>query len=81
MPFHSQAQRGLMYARHPKIAQRWREESGPQRGLPPKLNPAANPQAPKVRRAPSYMDPNQPQNPKFRRQHLVNQFVQRQRNG
>jgi hypothetical protein len=34
MPFASQAQRRFMYARHPAIAERWRKESGPQRGLP-----------------------------------------------
>ena len=34
MPFKSQAQRRYMHARHPDIAERWRKESGPQRGLP-----------------------------------------------
>lgn len=34
MPFKSQAQRRFMYSRHPEIAQRWRKENGPQRGLP-----------------------------------------------
>lgn len=34
MPFKSQAQRRYMYARHPEIAKRWRNESGPQKGLP-----------------------------------------------
>ena len=34
MPFKSDAQRRLMYARHPEIAKRWRKESGPQRDLP-----------------------------------------------
>lgn len=34
MPFASQKQRAYMYARHPKIAKRWRKEAGPQRGLP-----------------------------------------------
>lgn len=34
MPFRSQAQRRFMYARHPDIAQRWRKENGPQKGLP-----------------------------------------------
>ena len=33
MPFKSAAQRRLMHARHPEIAKRWREESGPQRNL------------------------------------------------
>lgn len=34
MPFQSQAQRRFMYAKHPEIAKRWREENGPQKGLP-----------------------------------------------
>jgi len=34
MPFRSQAQRRYMYSQHPKIAKRWRKESGPQKGLP-----------------------------------------------
>lgn len=34
MPFKSDAQRRYMYSRHPKIAKRWRRESGPQRDLP-----------------------------------------------
>lgn len=34
MPFASQRQRRYMKARHPDIADRWREESGPQRDLP-----------------------------------------------
>jgi hypothetical protein len=34
MPFQSAAQRRFLYARHPEIAERWRRESGPQRGLP-----------------------------------------------
>ena len=33
-PFKSQAQRAFMYAKHPGIAKRWREEYGPQKGLP-----------------------------------------------
>lgn len=34
MPFESDAQRRFMYAKHPKIAKRWREESGPQTDIP-----------------------------------------------
>ena len=34
MPFRSDAQRRFMYAKHPKIAERWRKEYGPQEGLP-----------------------------------------------
>jgi len=34
VPFKSQKQRAYMYSRHPEIAERWRKESGPQRGLP-----------------------------------------------
>jgi len=34
MPFKSQAQRRYLYARHPKVARRWRKEHGPQRNLP-----------------------------------------------
>lgn len=34
MPFESAAQRRFMYAKHPKIAERWRKEYGPQKGLP-----------------------------------------------
>ena len=37
MPFKSEAQRRFMYARHPKVAERWRREYGPQRELPKKL--------------------------------------------
>ena len=41
MPFRSDAQRRLMYAKHPKIAKRWRKEYGPQRGLPERKTRAA----------------------------------------
>ena len=34
MPFKSDSQRRYMYAKHPKIAKRWRKESGPQKDLP-----------------------------------------------
>lgn len=34
MPFKSDAQRRFMYAKHPKIAKRWRKEYGPQTNLP-----------------------------------------------
>lgn len=37
MPFKSDAQRRLMYAKHPEIAKRWRKESGPQKGLPERV--------------------------------------------
>lgn len=40
MPFRSQAQRRLMYARHPDIAKRWRREYGPQKGLPERTTKA-----------------------------------------
>lgn len=35
MPFRSEAQRRFMYARHPKIAERWSKET-PDRKLPEK---------------------------------------------
>ena len=35
MPFKSQAQRKLMYARHPEIAKRWEKET-PKKKLPKK---------------------------------------------
>ena len=38
MPFKSEAQRSFMYSQHPDIAKRWRQESGPQKNLPPKVN-------------------------------------------
>jgi len=38
MPFKSDAQRKFMYARHPKIAKRWRKEYGPQTDLPERKN-------------------------------------------
>lgn len=34
MPFKSDAQRRLMYAKHPAIAKKWRREYGPQTNLP-----------------------------------------------
>jgi hypothetical protein len=34
MPFKSDAQRRFMYAKHPKIAERWRKDYGPQEDLP-----------------------------------------------
>ena len=40
MPFQSDAQRRLMYAKHPAIAKRWRKESGPQTDLPKRKNKA-----------------------------------------
>ncbi len=36
MPFQSQAQRRFMYARHPKIADRWSKEYPNQKNLPEK---------------------------------------------
>jgi hypothetical protein len=37
VPFKSQQQRKFMYSQHPDIAERWRKESGPQKGLPDKV--------------------------------------------
>lgn len=34
MPFRSEAQRRLMFARHPDIAKRWAAEFGTPKGLP-----------------------------------------------
>lgn len=34
MPFQSEAQRRLMWAKHPEIAKRWADETGPQKNLP-----------------------------------------------
>ena len=33
-PFSSSKQRAFMYSQHPKIAKKWRKESGPQKNLP-----------------------------------------------
>ena len=40
MPFVSDKQRAFMYAKHPKIAKRWRKESGPQTDLPKRASHA-----------------------------------------
>lgn len=34
MPFKSEAQRRLMWAKHPDIARKWADETGPQPNLP-----------------------------------------------
>lgn len=41
MPFKSQAQRRYMYSQHPEIAQRWRKQYGPQKGLPERTDRSA----------------------------------------
>jgi len=66
MPFKSQAQRAYMYSQHPDIAQRWRKEYGPQRGLPER----AAKRPPKRRRRRGRGD---------NRQRLIEQFLARQR--
>ena len=70
MPYVSQRQRRFMKARHPEIAERWREESGPQRDLPER---AAK------RKKKGKRPPRTARNDK--RQRLVEQFLNRARNG
>lgn len=67
MPFKSQAQRAYMYSQHPDIAQRWRKESGPQRGLPDR---AGKPTGKHRRRRTARDD---------KRQRLIQQFLAKQR--
>lgn len=38
MPFKSQAQRKMMYAKHPEIAKRWEKETPKGKALPKKVS-------------------------------------------
>lgn len=48
MPFKSEAQRRMMWAKHPRIARRWADETGPHPGLPMHVKEAMSDELSKI---------------------------------